>query len=200
MGCLPSKTFFYEYHVDDNVATDKDNGVMKRLNNEAEKGRNGKNTAPQARNRRSKRKKIEQGISKAMENDFVINEDRKKLEKDFGTLGLHSDVSRSIGENYSRYNENAATNCENNVVTDTSNKALVRNRYERYEDNTSGSSGIESKLKVISIKSGSNSEDRIESDNLVSSAENFVLNPIYSFVLPDLTIYPGKCNNYIFGV
>ena len=189
-----------EYHVDDKVATVKDKCVVKRRNNEAEKGRNGENTNPQARNPRSNYKKMERGISKATENEFLINEARIKLEKDFGSLGLHSDVSRSIGENYSRYNENAATNCENDVVTETSNRALVRNRYDRYEDNTSGSSGNTSNSPTHLPGSGSHSEYRIESDNLVISAGNFVENPVYTFILPDLTIYPGKWNFHICGV
>ena len=189
-----------EYHVDDEVVTVKDSGVIKRRNNEAEKGRNGENTEPSVRNPRPTYKKMERGISKATENEFLINEARSKLEKDFGSLGLHSDVSSSIGENYSRYNENAATNCENDVVTETSNRTLVRNRYDRYEDNTSGSSGNTSNSPTHLPGSGSNSEYRIESDNLVANAGNFVENPVYTFILPDLTIYPGKLNFDIYVV
>ena len=189
-----------EYSVDDKVATVKDSGVIKRRQNEAEKGGISENNDPQARNPRPTYKKMERGISKATENEFLINEARSKLEKDFGSLGLHSDVSRSIGENYSRYNENAATNCENDVVTETSNRTLVRNRYDRYEDNTSGSSGNTSNSPTHLPGSGSNSEYRIESENLVANAGNFVENPVYTFILPDLTIYPGKLNFDIYVV
>ena len=183
-----------EYNVDDKVATVKNSAVIKRRQNEAEKGRIGDNCEPQAHNPRPNYKKMERGISKATENEFLINEARSKLEKDFGSLGLHSDVSRCTGENYSRYNENAATNCENDVVTETSNRALVRNRYDRYEDNTSGSSGNTSNSPTHLPGSGSNSDYRIESDNLVLNTGNFVENPVYTFILPDLTIYPGKWN------
>ena len=189
-----------EYHVDDKVATVKDSGVIKRRNNETERGRNGENTETSVRNPRPNYKKMERGISKATENEFLINEARSKLEKDFGSLGLHSDVSRSIGENYVRYNENEAINCENDVVTETCNRALVRNRYDKYEDNTSGSSGNTSNSPTHLPGSGSNSEYRIESDNLVISAGNFVENPVYTFILPDLTIYAGKLNFDIYFV
>ena len=183
-----------EYYIDDNATTIKDTSVIKRLEHGTEKERSDGNGKPQFRNPQSNYKKMERGISKAAENEFLINEARSKLERDFGSLGLHSDVSRSIGENYSRYNENAATNCENDVVTETSNRALVRNRYDRYEDNTSGSSGNTSNSPTHLPGSGSNSDYRIESDNLVLNTGNFVENPVYTFILPDLTIYPGKWN------
>ena len=180
-----------EYYVDDNATTIKDSSVIKRLEHGTEKERSDGNGKPQFRNPHSNYKKMERGISKAAENEFLINEARSKLEKDFGSLGLHSDVSRSIAENNDKYNEIAATDCHNDIVTETSSRAWVKNRYDRYDDNTSGSSGNTSNSPTHLPGSGSNSEYKIESDNVVSNSCNFIENPVYTFILPDLTIYPG---------
>lgn len=179
-----------EYQVEDNTATTRDGSVTNRQENVAENGRISQNGNSQPRHPQSNYKKMERGISKAAENEFLINEARTKLEKDFGTLGLHSDVSRLKGDTNNKYKENIATNCQNDIVTETTSRAWVKNRYDRYED-TSGSSGNTSNSPTHITGSGSNSEYKIEGDNVVSNTGNFIENPVYTFILPDLTIYPG---------
>lgn len=179
-----------EYNLEDNAAPTRDSNVARRQANVAEDGRISQNGKPQPRQSQSNYKKMERGISKAAENEFLINEARTKLEKDFGTLGLHSDISRLKGDTHDKYADNTATSCQNDIITETTSRAWVKNRYDRYED-TSGSSGNTSNSPTHITGSGSNSEYRIEGDNLVSNTGNFIENPVYTFILPDLTIYPG---------
>lgn len=180
-----------EYYSENQKNKTKAPIVIRRQENVGENERGGQDGVPQPRNPQTNYKKMERGISKAAENEFLINEARSKLERDFGTLGIHSDVSRSIKEYNEKVNDSEAINSRNDIVTETTGRAWVKNRYDKYED-TSGSSGNTSNSPTHLPESGSNSDYRIDSDNIISSTGNFIENPVYTFILPDLTIYPGK--------
>lgn len=134
-------------------------------------------------------KKMERGISKAAENEFLVNEARNKLEQDFGSLGLGTDVSHIIKNGEDRDKFRAAKSP--NFIEDMSNMpgtAWVKDGYE----GDSGSSGNTSNSP--NHVDGSASTYRSGGEKLASITVGFIETPVYTFILPDLTIYPG--NNY----
>ena len=183
-----------EYVVTGNISPERGDRFSPDREIGAQKQRGGKNNRNdkyenQTSSSRSGIKKMERGISKAENNETLVIEARYKLEKDFGSLGLglNSLRRKKDGEGTTILN-NQSSPGKGNVSSQIQRRGLIK---DGYEEDTSGSSGntVNSPSHHETSLNLSPQHDRGISD--VNTA-NLIETPVYTFVLPDITIYPGQ--------
>ena len=91
-----------------------------------------------------------------------------------------------IKEVHDRYKNNVVKISNDEGVQENSGRTWVQNGYV----DTSGSSGNTSNSPTY--VDGIASDYRTEGEKLALSTTNFIETPVYTFILPDLTIYPGN--------
>ena len=194
------------YNIEGNNKCDDENTLVKNNQKYAQKQNNwvneDRNVKSQSRIALSNSssvvvKKMERGISKATENEFLVNEARYKLEKDFGSLGLgFLEVSKSRMTKEERVTENnddaRASNISpyNEDVPDHGRNSWVK---DGYEGSSGSSEPANSPTNNPNDGSTSPSKYILGEGKLALNISNFIeADPVYTFILPDLTIYQGK--------
>ena len=137
-------------------------------------------------------KKMERGISKAENNETLVIEARYKLEKDFGSLGLGlNSLRRRKDEESTNILNNKNSPGKENVSSQIQRRGLIK---DGYEDDTSGSSGntVNSPSHLATDETSLNRSPQHDRGTSDLNTANLIETPVYTFVLPDITIYPGQ--------
>ena len=135
-------------------------------------------------------KKMERGISKAENNETLVIEARYKLEKDFGSLGLGLNSLRRRKDEESRNTLNNK-NSPGKENVQIQRRGLIK---DGYEEDTSGSSGntVNSPSHHGIDETSLNMSPQHDIGISDLNTSNLIETPVYTFVLPDITIYPGQ--------
>ena len=135
---------------------------------------------------------MERGISKAENNETLVIEARYKLEKDFGSLGLGlNSLRRRKDEESTNILNNKNSPGKENVSSQIQRRGLIK---DGYEEDTSGSSGntVNSPSHHAIEETWLNTSPQHDRGISDLNTANLIETPVYTFVLPDITIYPGQ--------
>ena len=156
-----------------------------------------------------KAKKMERGISKATENELLVIEARNKVEQDFESLALGPDVSHIQVLRNGKHNQHSSTDVSQATtyppliqdVNCTPAGAWVSDGVQRglrsggnSPNSPNGRDGIlpHSQYRSEDIRNSPNNAYVAGGGIVASNNTGFIETPVYTFILPDLTRYPGN--------